>query len=497
MQFSPFHFLKSRNSVLHSALLVILAAAFASTPALADQHQKEPNLVLITNVNVWDGRSDNVAQGVDVLIEGNLIKKVARGIRAPSRAYKVDGKGGTVIPGLIDMHAHHAIHEGMLEGRNSYDQMAIGAISGLRLRDYLDQGFTTTRDAGGNVLGLAKAVRLERIPGPRIFPSGGFLSQTGGHADTGLITDQIGDKDILERSGFGYIVDGVAEAKKAARMNLRAGATQIKIMAGGGVASEFDPIHMTQFSLEEMKAIVGVAEDYGTYVTAHAYHDRAVNRFIDAGGRCIEHNFLVSEATIKRMKKEGIALSIQSVMSLEAFDPKNVEQITFFSADQKAKAVRVNKGASQMLKWALKHDLIMVTGGDMFDKANVNRQIDNILWLKKVGFSNVKALKTATSSAGYVLSWSGGMNPYKDAYPLLSEEEKAKKGIGLGVVEDGAYADLLIINGNPLQDLELLKDRDNMQFIMKDGHVWKNTLVPATHPFYVPPEGRHMPSTVL
>ena len=484
----------SIRSIVFSILYATLLVAASAVSSL--QAEDKPNQVLITNVDVWDGRSDNVTEGVDLLVEGNLVKQVAKGIKAPD-AHVVDGQGGTVIPGLIDMHAHHAIHEGMLEGRNSYDQMAIGAISGQRLRDYLDQGFTSSRDAGGNVLGLAKAVRLERIPGPRIFPSGAFLSQTGGHADTGLITDQIGDQDILERSGFGYIVDGVTEARKAARMNLRAGATQIKIMAGGGVASEFDPIHMTQLSLEEMKAIVGVAADYGTYVMAHAYHDRSVNRFIDAGGRCLEHGFLISEETVKRMKKEDVALSIQAVMSLEAFDPKNVEKITFFSADQKKKAVQVNTGASQMLKWALKHDLIMVTGGDMFDKANVNRQIDNVLWLKKVGFSDVQALKTATSTAGIVLSWSGGMNPYKDAYPELSDAEKAEKGIGLGVVEEGSYADLLVIKGNPLEKLEILKDRNNMQFIMKDGHVWKNTLVPATHEHYVPPETRYMPSTVL
>ena len=476
-------------------IFIVLASFLLAGTAMAKE-KKGPNQILITNVNIWDGTSDTVKKGFDVLVEGNLIKRVGGKIKA-SKAHVVDGKGGTVIPGLIDMHAHHAIHEGMLEGRNSYDQMAIGAISGMRLRDYLDQGFTTSRDAGGNVLGLAKAVRLGRIPGPRIYPSGGFLSQTGGHADTGFFNDVPGDQDYLERHGFGYIVDGVTEARKAARQNLRSGATQIKIMAGGGVASEFDPIHTTQLSFDEMKAIVGVAEDYGTYVTMHAYHDRSVNRAIDAGLRCVEHNFLVSEKTIKRMKKENIALSIQSVMSLEAFDPKNVAKITFFSADQKAKATKVNAGAAQMLKWALKHDLIMVTGGDMFDKANVNRQIDNLIWLKTVGFSNVQILKTATSSAAYVLGWSGDMNPYKDAYPDLSSEEKAKKGIGLGVIEEGAYADLLVIKGNPLKKLEILKDRDNMQFILKDGHVWKNTLVPATHPYFVPSEMRHMPSPVL
>jgi imidazolonepropionase-like amidohydrolase len=312
-----------------------------------------------------------------------------------------------------------------------------------------------------------------------------------------LVTDQLGDENILGRSGFGHVVSGKAEMMEAVRHNLRGGATQIKVMAGGGCASEFDPIHMTQFTQEEMKAAVDVAADYGTYVLVHAYHDRAVNRAIDAGVRCIEHNFLVSEDTIKRMKKEGVALSIQSVMSLEAFHPDNVEKITFFTADQKAKAIMVNSGASQMLKWALKHDLIMVTGGDMFDAANLNRQIENLIQLKPVGFSNVQILRTATSTAGHVLSWCGEMNPYKDAYPNLTADQKEKKGIGVGVVEPGAYADVLVINGNPLEKIEILRDRDNLQLIMQDGKIWKNTLVPAAHPQHIPVEGSHSPTPSL
>ena len=133
------------------------------------------------------------------------------------------------------------------------------------LQDYLDQGFTTARDAGCNILGIAKAVNNDIIPGPRLYPSGAFLSQTGGHADTGSFNDIPGDIDDLEAHMFGFIADGVPEVIRAARHNLRAGATQIKVMAGGGVASEFDPLHTTQYSLEELKAIVGVAEDYGTY----------------------------------------------------------------------------------------------------------------------------------------------------------------------------------------------------------------------------------------
>jgi imidazolonepropionase-like amidohydrolase len=232
-------------------------------------------------------------------------------------------------------------------------------------------------------------------------------------------------------------------------------------MAGGGVASEFDPIHTTQFSVEEFEAAVEVARDYGTYVTVHAYHDRSVNRAIDAGVRVIEHNFLVSEETIMRMKKEGVALSAQFVMSLEAFsDP---DSITFFNPDQKAKAKSVNAGATQMFTWARKHDLLVVSGGDMFGPAYNRRQADNMVWAAKVGFTPLQIMKMGTSNAAEVLSWSGGMNPYKYG--------------SLGVIEEGAYADLILINGNPLQDITILNDySDKFKVIMKDGQVLKNTL---------------------
>ena len=274
---------------------------------------------------------------------------------------------------------------------------------------------------------------------------------------------------------FSYIVDGKNEIIKAARQNLRAGATQIKIMAGGGVASEFDPLHMTQFTLEEMKTAVDIAADYGTYVLAHAYHDSSVNRAIDAGVRVIEHNFLVSEPTIIRMKEEGVALSAQSIISLVTF--ANPEQITFFSPDQQAKGKKVNAGAAQMFEWARKHELLMVTGGDMFGVADGPRQAENMIKLKDVGFTPVEILKMGTSNAAHVLSWSGGMNPYKDAYADLTPEDKAEKGIGLGVIEEGAYADMIVIDGNPLEDITVLRDyTKNMRLIIKDGEIWKNTL---------------------
>ena len=449
-------------------LFAFLASiALVLNPAFAQDNA--PRQVLFTDVNIFDGKSNTLAEGMSVLVEGNLIKKISgETIDAPD-AFTVDGGGRTLMPGLIDMHSHLCIRTGMIEFRDGYDQMAAGAYTGLAMREYLDQGFTTVRDAGCNILGIAKAVNNGVVPGPRIFPSGGFLSQTGGHADTGNFNDRPGDQDKLEQAMFGHIVDGPDQARRAARHNLRAGATQNKIMAGGGVASEFDPLHMVQFSLEEMQAIVGVAEDYGTYVMAHAYHDRSVNRAIDAGVRVIEHNFLVSEDTVKRMADEGVALSVQAEMSLEAFvDP---ESITFFSADQKAQAAKVNSGAQQMMEWAVKHDLLMVTGGDMFGPDLV-RQADNIIWFNdKVANNPHLALKTATSNAAEVLSWSGEMNPYKEGT--------------LGTIAEGGYADIILVDGNPLEDLDAIK-RDSVDFVMKDGLVYKNWLPDEKAPAFQP-----------
>ena len=457
-----------KNSSFLAGAIASFVFAFAPHASMA-QEDEAPRQVLFTNVNIFDGVSETLIENGSVLVEGNLIKTVsADAIEAPD-AFTVDGEGRTLMPGLIDMHSHLCFRNGMLEFRDNYDQMAAGAYTAIAMQDYLDQGFTTARDAGCNILGVAKAVNNGIIPGPRIFPSGGFLSQTGGHADTGSFNDVPGDLDDLEAHMVGFIADGVPEVTKAARHNLRAGATQIKVMAGGGVASEFDPLHMTQYSLEEMKAIVGVAEDYGTYVHVHGYHDRSVNRAIDAGARVIEHNFLVSEETVIRMKEEGVALSVQAVMSLEAFgDP---ESITFFSADQKAKAAQVNSGAQQMMEWAVKHDLLMVTGGDMFGPDLV-RQADNIIWFNdKIAKNPHLSLKTATSNAAEVLTWSGGMNPYKDGT--------------LGTIAEGGYADIILIDGNPLEDIHDLK-RDNVDFVMKDGLVYKNWLPDDNAPAFQP-----------
>jgi imidazolonepropionase-like amidohydrolase len=456
------------NKLAFAIFGVIITSILSISQVMAKD--EKPRQVLFTNVNIFDGVNDSLMRNASVLVEGNLIKAVSAKPIPAEGAYVVDGEGRTLMPGLIDMHSHLCLRDGMLTFRDNYDQMTAGANTAHVLLEYLDQGFTTTRDAGCNILSIAKSVNNGMFPGPRMFPSGGFLSQTGGHADTGMFNDRVGAEDSLEHVGFGYIVDGKAEVIKAARHNLRAGATQIKIMAGGGVASEFDPLHMTQFSPEEMKAAVDVAADYGTYVIAHAYHDSSVNRAIDAGVRMIEHNFLVSEETVIRMKKEGVGLDIQAVMSLQAFG--NPEAITFFNADQRAKASKVNSGALQMMKWAVKHELLITTGGDMFGP-DLGRQADNIIWFNdEVAKNPYLALKSATGNAAEVLSWSGGMNPYKEGT--------------LGTIVEGGYADIILVNGNPLEDIHTL-GRKTVDFVMKDGLVYKNWLPNDAAPHFQRP----------
>jgi len=435
----------------------LLAIAIAG-PTFA-QHSAPKPYTLFTNVNVFDGVHDKLTMHANVLVEGNLIKQVSTGkIDAPG-ATVIDGGGRTLMPGLADTHVHLAF------GSLAQTQLFVGdpgynfIHQTKDAKGYLMRGVTVVRDMGGNVFGLKKAIDEGMVPGPRIYPSGGPLSQTAGHGDFRFPNQGNprfgGPTPEFERQGHGYIVDGVPEVLAAARENLRHGASQIKLMAGGGYASPADPLLGNQFTFEEIKAAVDTAADWGTYVTIHSYHPSAINRAIDAGVKDVGHGQLLDEKTLRRMADKGVFLSTQP------FTVCHEPQLDAFS---NAKLAQVCKGTTFVYETARKIPNLKITyGTDLFflpeeEVAKSVKQMERLLkWYRPVDI-----LKMATGNATELWKMSGLRNPYTDG--------------DLGVIKEGAYADMLLIDGNPLEDLKAVTNADNIKIIMKDGKIYKNTI---------------------
>lgn len=424
--------------------------------------QDEKTAILITNVKVWDGTSKKVISA-DVLIEDNKFKQIKSGIKAPKGATIIDGKGGTLIPGLIDMHQHLMLHGGTAAGTYEWDAYAQGAQAKIMMDKLLLMGYTTIRDIGGNSISLSRAVRTGYFDGPRIYSSGPVISQTGGHGDWGSYNEAPGGSNYQVMVQNTHVVDGVPEVMKAARWNFRNGANFIKIMGGGGVASVYDPLNAIQLSADEMKAIVDVANDYESYVAIHAYHDRSYNRALDAGVKSFEHGFLITEPTVKRMAEtEGVFWSWQPYGSYTLFAGGFPE---WFSEDMIAKGTAVNKGAVKVPPLMKKYGVMVVLGSDMFGDEVIYART-NIVSAKEVpgtGYTDLEIMKMATSNAGKALTMSG---PGRDYY------KEAK----LGVVEEGAWADLNIWNADPTRDVKVLSSDDNLKVVIKGGKIYKNTL---------------------
>ncbi|MCA0933898.1 amidohydrolase family protein [Lutimonas saemankumensis] len=441
-------------------ILFLLFTLLIINPLLA-QDKQEDTYVLITNVNVWDAKGKDVVKA-DVLIENNLIQKVGTNLKAPKGATTIDGKGGTLTPGLIDMHTHIMLNgpDAFYSGSQHYDSYTIGAWAYRDMNMLMDQGFTSIRDIAGNSLGIAKARVNGVIEGPRIWSSGPAFSSTGGHGDAGPWNQLPGETNQPhELMNFG-VADGKDEIIKHARWNFRHGAAFAKIMAGGGVASEFDPLEIIEYTQEEMETIVSICNDNKTYATIHAYRDDAINRAIDAGVKCVEHGFLMSEETIKRMADEGIWLSLQGYVSTVQFAA--AAQVPWFSPEQVRKATQVNEGAVQMIEWARKHKLKIISGGDMFAE-NTPIAIKNLTIEKTLGFENWEIMQHATYNAGQVLAMSGpARNPYREG--------------PIGVIEEGAYADVIIWEKSPLDDIDNLEIKGNIKLMVQDGKVLKNIL---------------------
>ncbi len=333
---------------------------------------------------------------------------------------------------------------------------AIEAKGAGEAKQMLTRGFTTVRDLGGPSFGIKRAIDSGKAVGPRIYPSGAMVSQTSGHGDSRLPDERsrrfFGQVSKGEQMGFNFIADGRDEVLTATRENLRYGASQIKLMAGGGAASAYDPLDVTQYTLDEMKAAVEAAEDWNTYVTVHAYTPRAVRRAVEAGVKVIEHGQLLDEATVKLLADKGVFLSLQVLDPAPPTAPANVRE----------KKDEVIAGTDNAFRWARQYKVKLLWGTDfLFNPAQNKNQNKDILKLRR-WFTPAEALKLVTHDNAQVFPLSGPRNPYPGK---------------LGVVEEGAYADLLLVDGDPLASLDVVADpAKNFVVIMKDGRVYKNTL---------------------
>jgi len=421
-----------------------------------------PGVVLFENVRVFDGTSEQLSAPVNVLVEGNQINAISADVIDPpsdaAQLTRIDGTGRTLMPGLIDVHVH------LTFGAMSVQQMqdpsttpeALGQAAAEQADNMLMRGFTAVRDAGGPVFGLKAAIDAGKVVGPRIWPSGALISQTAGHGDMRLPSERsrrfFGQPSKAELLGAAFIADGRAEVLTAVRENLRFGASQIKLTAGGGTSSAYDPVDVTQYTADEMLAAVQAAEDWGTYVMVHAYTPRAVRRAVEVGVKVIEHGQLLDQETLQLLVDNDVWLSTQMLVAdTEKMDPLRRE-----------KRKPIIEGQSKV--WPMARDLgvKLAWGTDFLFEPELNDQ-QNAYALKLTEFfSPAELLKLLTHDNAQVLALSGRRSPYQGT---------------LGVVEEGALADLILVDGDPLADIELIGDPANkFVVIMKDGKVYKNTL---------------------
>ena len=423
---------------------------------------------LIKNVNIFDGENKELSMGQDVLIEKNLIKEIGKDLRAPRKSTVIDGKGGTLTPGFHDMHTHVALFRNVTDSRNNLDLLYTGALAAARLEGMLMNGFTTIMDTGGPAKFAQKLVDEGIFKGPRIYPSEAFITQTSGHGDfrnpNEIHPNLAGSNTHPWDSQFACIADGETEMRRCVRQNLRRGATQIKIMAGGGVSSQFDPLHSKQSSPAETRAAVEAAGSWGTFVSAHAYTDRSVREAVENGVKYIIHAPMITDDTAGLMAEKNVYMgaTLSPVFSV----PKDALK-SMLSPTSYKKFLQVYDAYPDAMRAAVKENVTLVFGTDILATPSTTIQMDDsanqeFVQLAKY-MSNAEVLLTATGNAAKLIEEMGPNNPYLDGPK--------------GVIKTGAYADLIIINGNPLEDINLLTTPDEtFDLIMKDGVIYKNAL---------------------
>ena len=437
-----------------------LAAVFCFVQAA---HATEPPaLTLFENVRVFDGKTEALSASMNVLVRGNTIEKISKDpipIDGNSSAKVIAGGGRTLMPGLIDAHWHTMLVRPTPTALLVDDVGYLNLLAGAEATDTLMRGFTTVRDMGGPSFGLKRAIDEGIVAGPRIYPSGAIITVTGGHGD---FRDPNALPRVLgaplsrqELTGASMIADSPDEVRVRVREQLMQGASQIKLTAGGGVASPHSPLDVSTFTEAELRAAVEAAENWGTYVTVHAYTPVSIQRAIAAGVKCIEHGHLMDEPTAKLIAERGIWLSTQAF-------PDEMADAFPEGSQERAKAFEVFAGTDKTIALAKKYKLKTAFGTDILFSQRLAQRQGELLVKFTRWYTPAETLAMATGTNGELLAMSGERNPYPGK---------------LGVIEQGALADLLLVDGDPIADIKLIEDpAKNLIVIMKDGKIYKNIL---------------------
>jgi len=426
--------------------------------AFAQEARTAGRPILLTNLRLFDGISATVQEGRNIRIEGNKVVDLPAVGDASGEVEIIDCGGRLVMPGLIDAHWHSTLCGLTQVKAMTSDVPYIHLVAGHEAQRTLMRGFTTTRDAGGPSFALKRAIDEGIIQGPRIYPSGAMITQTSGHGDFRMRYELPRADGVLTytmRAGVSSIADGESEVLRRAREELMLGASQLKLMGGGGVTSPYDPLDSVQFTEAELRAGVAAASDWGTYVMVHVYTAEGIQRAVRAGVGCIEHGQLADEEVVRMMADKGIWWSLQPFLA-------DVDSNKLADPAARALQVRVSEGTVKAYEMAQKFNVQTAWGTDiLFTPENLPNQGRMLAKLTRF-YQPLELLRMATGQNGRLLMMSGLRNPYQG---------------DLGTIAPGSLADILVADGDPSVSLDFLADPDtNLRLIMKDGKIYKSTL---------------------
>ena len=435
----------------------VLASIVTSLAVCPPAQAQQSLAVLFQNVRIFDGKNGALSPPSNVLVRSNRIERISIAAIAAD-AQVINGGGRVLMPGMIDAHWHAMLVRPTPAAALAGDVGYTNLLAAAEATSTLMRGFTTVRDMGGPAFGLKRSIDEVLVAGPRIYPSGAVITITSGHGDFRQLSDlprTIGGMlSRMEKIGGSMVADSPDEVRVRAREQLMQGATQIKLTAGGGVASPFSPLDVSTFTEPELRAAVEAADNWGTYVATHAYTPVSIQRSITAGVRCIEHGHLMDDATARLMAEKGIWLSTQPFLDVAA--------ASGLGPAEQDKMRQVVSGTDRVYALAKKYGIKTAFGTDvLFSQALAERQGAMLVSLTR-WYKPAEALIMATSTNAELLGLSGLRNPYPGR---------------LGVVEEGALADLLLVDGNPIDNIKLIEDpAKNFLVIMKGGKIYKNLL---------------------